>query len=482
MSKIESTKFFYQYRILIIITILLFIGFFATSFFSYKIATDLAKNELKHKSLPLSGDNVYSEIQRDLLKPNLVSSLMAQDTFMINWMLNGEKDLTQITKYLSTIKDKYNTSSSFLVSEKSKNYYYPEGILKKISPNEKRDIWFYRVKSIVDLYESNIDIDLAANDSITIFTNYKVLDFDGNFLGAAGVGLKTSHVSTLLKTYKEKYNHEIYLVNKDNKVLISSKNTKEIQKSNHFVNNIIDNFNKKEISTHEYYKNGNKYILNIRFIDELNLYLCVEAEEATFTRELEKTFYINILIFTTIILIIMIFIIYYIRHHQQILKNIAKTDKLTSLDNRLNFDLIFEELFNSHRKDEKNLTVLIFDVDNFKKINDEFGHLVGDKVLIEIANIFKNTFRNSDTLVRWGGDEFVALLPRIQKEKAYKLTKELSSNINKNKVLLHLLNHPITISAGLSEKIDEKSKEELFTKADKKLYEAKQKGKNIIIN
>ena len=122
MLKMESNKFFYQYRILIIITILLFIGFFATSFFSYKIATDLAKNELKYKSLPLSSDNVYSEIQRDLLKPNLVSSLMSQDTFMINWMLDGEQDLTQITKYLSTIKNKYNTSSSFLVSEKTKNY------------------------------------------------------------------------------------------------------------------------------------------------------------------------------------------------------------------------------------------------------------------------------------------------------------------------------------------------------------------------
>jgi len=303
MLRVKSNKFFYQYRILIIITILLFTGFFATSFFSYKIATDLAKNELKYKSLPLSSDNIYSEIQRDLLKPNLVSSLMAQDTFMINWMLDGEKDLSQITTYLSTIKDKFNTSSSFLVSEKTKNYYYPKGILKKISTNEERDIWFYRVQNIVDDYESNIDIDLAANDSITIFTNYKVKDFDGKFLGVAGVGLKTSQVSTLLKTYKEKYNHEIYLVNKDNKILISSKNTKEVKSSNVFINKIINDFNKKEISTYEYYKDNNKYILNIRFIDKLNLYLCIEAKEGYFIEELKKTFYINIVIFSILILI-----------------------------------------------------------------------------------------------------------------------------------------------------------------------------------
>jgi len=176
----------------------------------------------------------------------------------------------------------------------------------------------------------------------------------------------------------------------------------------------------------------------------------------------------------------MIFIIIYIKHEHQLLKDIAKTDKLTSLYNRNNFDLIFEELFNSQRKDEKNLTILLFDVDNFKKINDEFGHLVGDKVLIEIANIFKSTFRNSDTLVRWGGDEFVALLPKIKKEKAYQLTNKLSENINKSKILHSLTNQVITISAGLRSKEEEKSKEELFSKVDNNLYKAKQKGKNTI--
>ncbi|KAB7889307.1 sensor domain-containing diguanylate cyclase [Poseidonibacter ostreae] len=481
MKKIQFNNFFYQYKILIIITLLLFIGFFTTSFFSYKIATDLAKNELKYKSLPLSSDNVYSEIQRDILKPNLVSSLMAQDTFMINWMIDGEQDIKQITTYLSTIMNKYNTSSSFLVSDKTKNYYYPKGILKEMSPNNKRDIWFYRVKNIVDEYESNIDIDLAANDSITIFTNYKVKDFNGNFLGATGVGLKTSHVSNLLKTYKEKYNHEIYLINKDNKILISSKDKQDTYSKDNFMHKVINTFNKNDLSTQEYYKNSEKYILNIRYIDELNLYLCVEAKEGYFTKELEETFYINILIFSIIILIIMVFIILYIKRQQEILKNIAKTDKLTSLQNRNNFDSIFEGLFNSKRKDEKDLTILIFDIDNFKKINDEFGHLVGDKVLIEVANIFKSTFRNSDILVRWGGDEFVALLPKIKEEKAYRLTKKLSQNINNNETLFNLLKQKITISVGLHSKKDETSKEELFSKADKNLYQAKQEGRDKIV-
>ena len=330
-----------KYQLLFIVSALLIIGFFATTFFSYKIASNLARNDLKYKALPLSSDNVYSEIQRDLLKPNLVSSLMAQDTFLKQWIKNGEKNILAIQTYLGSIKNKYNTSSSFFVSEQTKNYYYPEGILKKISPSNERDIWFYRVKNIVDDYESNIDIDLASNDSLTIFTNYKMTDDEGNFLGVTGVGLQTSQVSDLLISYKKKYNHDIYFVNRDNKIILSSKQNfkKENGLKQDVINRLIQEFNKNEIPTLEYIYEKEKYILNIRYIDELHLYLFIEAKEQHFTKELKNTFYKNIAIFSVIIILIMTLIIFNINYYQRRLEYLAKTDKLTSLSNRNNFDI-----------------------------------------------------------------------------------------------------------------------------------------------
>ena len=475
-----SNSIFDKYKLLIIITILLLLGFFITSFFSYKIAVDLTKDELKYKSLPLSSDNIYSEIQRDLLKPNLISSLMAQDTFMINWILNGEKDVDKISTYLSAIKEKYNTSSSFLVSDKTRNYYYPKGILKKIDPKEQRDNWFYRVKNIVDVYESNIDIDLAQNDEMTIFTNYRVEDKKGNFLAAVGVGLKTSHVNELLNIYKKKYNHDIYFLNKKNEILIASKNINTIEKKDiKLINKIINNFNQDDTKTHEYTKDDGTYIVNIRFIDELNLYLCVEAKEDLLTRELENTFYLNIVMFTIIIIIIMLLIIYYINNNHNILNKSANTDKLTSLNNRNNFDKAFKNNFISTKKD---LTLLLFDIDNFKKINDEFGHLIGDKVLIRVSQLYKNTFREHDLISRWGGDEFIALLPNVNNKSAYKLADRLRIKIEKDEVLAELLKRPITISMGIATKSNEKNTEELFVKVDKNLYQAKQEGRNKIVS
>jgi len=470
---------FQKYKLLITVTFLLSAGFIIASFFSYKIAVDLTKDQLKYKSLPLSSDNIFSEIQRDLLKPNLISSLMAQDTFMINWIKNGERDVNQISSYLAAIKKKYNTSSSFLVSDITKNYYYSEGILKTISPSDKRDNWFYRVKNIVDVYESNIDLDLAHEDSMTIFTNYRVEDDKGDFLAAVGVGLQTQHVSKLLKDYKEKYNHDISFINKENKVLISSNNIEELNKKDiTYINTLINNFNNKNKTTQEYTKNGKDYIVNIRFIDELDLYLCVEAQENTYKKEIENALYFNILMFLIIVIIIMILIIYYINNTHKSLQKFANTDKLTSLNNRNSFDKAFKSMFNTKTK---NLTLLIFDVDKFKTINDKYGHIIGDKVLIRVSELFKRTFREHDLIARWGGDEFVALLPNLDKQTAYKLAQRFRIKVEEDKGLKELLDRQITVSMGIATKTTETSAEELFSRVDKNLYQAKKEGRNKII-
>lgn len=474
-----SNSIFNKYKLLVLISILLLLGFFTTSYFSYKIAVDLTKDELKYKSLPLSSNSIYSEIQRDLLKPNLISSLMAQDTFMINWILNGEKNVNEISSYLESIKNKYNTSSSFLVSNITNNYYYSKGILKKINQKEQRDKWFYRLKNITGIYESNIDIDLAYKDYMTIFTNYKVKDSNGNFIAAVGVGLQTSHISNLLKVYKKKYNHNIYLFSKEKKKLITSKDMNSFDEKNpKFITSIINNFNQNNKTTQEYVKDGKNYIMNIRFIEELDLYLCVEATEEQFTQEIENTFYLNILMFTIIIVIIMILIIYYINNNQNTLHKFASTDKLTSLNNRNNFDKAFKNIFDSSKED---LTLILFDIDNFKRINDEFGHLVGDKVLVRVSNLFKRTFREHDLIARWGGDEFIALLPKVNNISAYKLAERLRIKIKNDEILRELLKRPITISVGIITKSNEKDIEELFIKVDENLYKAKQDGRNKIV-
>ncbi|MFH2093842.1 MAG: GGDEF domain-containing protein, partial [Pseudomonadota bacterium] len=141
--------------------LLLATGFLFTSLTSYFVSRTSLRAEISSRGLPLTSDNIYSEIQRDLLRPVFISSLMATDTFLRDWLIHGETNPEKIIKYLNEIRLKYNMFTSFLVSEKTKNYYHFDGVLKTISQDQERDNWYFRVKDMKEDYEINVDPDIA---------------------------------------------------------------------------------------------------------------------------------------------------------------------------------------------------------------------------------------------------------------------------------------------------------------------------------
>ena len=152
-------------RLLIILSILLVAGFLATSLASFYVSRESLTSQLSSTSLPLTGDNIYSEIQRDLLLPVQISSLMATDTFLRDWIIAGEEDSTRIIRYLDDIRKRYGTFTSFFVSDRSRTYYQADRILKKVDPAEPRDEWYFRVRDMEEDYEINVDQDMAHSDA-----------------------------------------------------------------------------------------------------------------------------------------------------------------------------------------------------------------------------------------------------------------------------------------------------------------------------
>lgn len=102
-----------------------------SSVLNYVKSLEETQIQLKERSLPLSIDNIYTEVQKNLIEPTLVSSMMAHDTFLKDWLILEETETEKIAKYLETIKNKYHMFSTFLVSEKSGNYYTSKGLLEK---------------------------------------------------------------------------------------------------------------------------------------------------------------------------------------------------------------------------------------------------------------------------------------------------------------------------------------------------------------
>lgn len=161
------------------------------------------------------------------------------------------------------------------------------------------------------------------------------------------------------------------------------------------------------------------------------------------------------------------------QHNKEVLTYEVEHDKLTGLYNRHGYDTLYSKL------DLESTAYMLIDVDNFKKINDIYGHAVGDKVLKKVSSTLKKYFRNDDYLCRIGGDEFAVLLVNCGKEFADQL-KEKSQSININLQVKEEDIPPVSISIGLAfgEKNDDT--DTLFRKADTALYNTKKQGRSGI--
>jgi len=126
--------------------------------------------------------------------------------------------------------------------------------------------------------------------------------------------------------------------------------------------------------------------------------------------------------------------------------------------------------------------VVLIDLDNFKQINDNFGHQYGDSVLINLVNIAKETLRPSDIVARFGGEEFVILLPDVEMEDALTIIQRLQNNLAKNfSIQVDKQSMPVTFSAGIALRSFGEQQNSVISRADKALYQAKRTGKNRAI-
>lgn len=159
------------------------------------------------------------------------------------------------------------------------------------------------------------------------------------------------------------------------------------------------------------------------------------------------------------------------------LDRLASTDKLTGAWNRRRFEEIIETEMDRLRRYGNRLSLMILDVDHFKKINDHYGHATGDQVLVDLSNTIRSSLRSSDSLTRWGGEEFVILCPNttlsIVSKLAERLRKKIAT-INFQQV------ESITVSFGVAECGPSETWEQWLHRADEALYLAKSGGRDQV--
>jgi diguanylate cyclase (GGDEF)-like protein len=168
------------------------------------------------------------------------------------------------------------------------------------------------------------------------------------------------------------------------------------------------------------------------------------------------------------------------------LKALATIDELTKLDNRRSFLEYIDFIWKQNHRLNLPITVLMIDVDFFKKYNDSLGHLEGDKALIAIAQCLKNHVkRETDFVARFGGEEFVCVLPFLEKDEALEFARALVQDVEDMKIPHPMSSHSqyVTISVGMANAVpdDNNSHAQLLSEADKALYSAKESGRNRVV-
>lgn len=169
---------------------------------------------------------------------------------------------------------------------------------------------------------------------------------------------------------------------------------------------------------------------------------------------------------------------HYLREHSERLEYIAVTDPLTGLVNRTKLNQSLSFGIQSAKYKQKDLAVILLDIDHFKRVNDTYGHQVGDRILIQLAQVLRGNTRGSDTLGRWGGEEFLLIAENCSRQQA----KVLAEKIRHAVAAFSFYNGIcITISLGVANYQVDDDESTLMRRADKALYAAKARGRNCTV-
>ncbi|GAA4356757.1 hypothetical protein GCM10023151_05000 [Kangiella marina] len=163
------------------------------------------------------------------------------------------------------------------------------------------------------------------------------------------------------------------------------------------------------------------------------------------------------------------------------LEKTSKRDFLTKLSNRRDFiDLASKEFFR-YKRHGNPFCIILFDIDYFKKVNDEYGHDAGDQALIEISKITKTIFRSEDIIARWGGEEFIILLPETPYQGGLVAAEKIRAKVESLDFYYQETKIPLNITVGVSVVSECESLKACIVKADEALYEGKSKGRNCVV-
>ena len=331
-----------------------------------------------------------------------------------------------------------------------------------------------------------------ASGKPNIFFSRRINDPQGNFAGIVAISLNQGFLDSLFSKLELGESNFIALVRRDGVFLARSPfvDNSKINPDRYTKNHAGFEMIKQGAMSGTFVTTAEKSVIGATRANAFKVFsnyplvllTGITLEDALRdTFQLQKTYHIIASVFS--VLVIVFFTVYWWLLRKQYATNrkleyLSGHDTQTGLLNRYYIEQTLVREIERAECDQESLSMIIFDIDHFKKVNDNYGHLIGDEVLKHIAQIAKRILRKSDSLARMGGEEFMAILPHTGYADAMVVAEKMRFNLS-------IQEHPqagiVTASFGVAERRQDESFNEWYNRADLAMYQAKKQGRNCVV-
>ena len=449
----------------------------------YMAISDLVGSQSQQQQQSVSP--IFDLIETELVEPLHIATTLDKIGVYSEYFMQQNPNEEELVAQLKDYSERFDLEF-YVAHEKSRKQFNSDGRVFKLIEGEV--IWYFALKDINDYPVQAV---LGKREDVHLYIDVRQYDEEGKFIGFVGVGKSLNDFIASFEQFKSEYGHEFVFVNNNDEIVLSSNSNllpREAAVS-------TDRIGVKSISDLSWYKSfaestegeeepslvvpsayGDLLISQLR-IESLNWSIYLITPLSKRQNEVGKSFALYIGVG-----LLFLFVLYNIVHravdyYADKMSRRFNYDPLTSLANRRYANLFFAR----HRKHHRATAVIMIDLDHFKQVNDNYGHNTGDIVLQSVADLLVKTVRGGDLVVRWGGEEFIIIMPNIDLKEAETIGEECRRLIEENKVEIASSFIQTTASLGISYSRDLADNLTLMVEwADRAMYQAKQEGKNKV--
>lgn len=418
---------------------------------------------------------VFKLVRDELLRPLYIADTFASSIDFTTTMSDPDLDEAALLARLSEMERDLGLVF-FVASERTRKQYFSNG--RTIDLIEGEVAWYFEAKA----RDKDFMADLGQVGDVHLFYDVKIYGPEREFLGYVGVGKRVQRFLDTFDRYKAQYAYDFLFVNDRDEIILSS--VPDLVVRDAYIPTLAstewfaDDRGSQSSYDSEIIDVDNEDFLISEFdIEELGWRLLLLVPLEARQKQITTTFFKNAAAASVIVALLAGAFFFLMLLYKRSLERKVEVDPLTGLPNRA----LVQRRFNELKRAGIPLCAIIIDLDHFKNVNDTYGHEAGDRVLAAAAAALKSELREQDIVGRWGGEEFVMLIPARSIDMGRAIAERTRQNVESLVVETRDASVLVTASFGVAfGSAGNQTLDELLAKADEVLYRAKQEGRNRV--